>query len=187
MHFISTRNNSEALSFKEVTLKGLADDGGLYIPKQWPLINRDILDNNMNFKELAFLVIKSFIGNSIDDEKLKALINSSYSSFSNKEVTPIKKLDDNNFLLELYHGPTLAFKDIALQFLGNTFEMFLKNKKKKLTIIGATSGDTGSAAIDAVKNNKFVNIFILHPYKRVSDFQRKQNEVHYLQSLLRIS
>ena len=168
MHFISTRNNSEALSFKEVTLKGLADDGGLYIPKQWPLINRDILDNNMNFKELAFLVIKSFIGNSIDDEKLKALINSSYSSFSNKEVTPIRKLDDNNFLLELYHGPTLAFKDIALQFLGNLFDLFLEeNNKKKLTIIGATSGDTGSAAIEAIKDNNNADIFILHPYKRV--------------------
>jgi len=175
MHFISTRNNSEALSFKEVTLKGLADDGGLYIPKQWPLINRDILDNNMNFKELAFLVIKSFIGNSIDDEKLKALINSSYSSFSNKEVTPIRKLDDNNFLLELYHGPTLAFKDIALQFLGNLFDLFLEeNNKKKLTIIGATSGDTGSAAIEAIKDNNNADIFILHPYKRVSEFQRRQ-------------
>ena len=174
MHFISTRKNSEALSFKEVTLKGLADDGGLYIPNKWPLINSDILKKNMNFQELTFLLFKSFIGNSIEDKKLRFLISSSYSSFSNKEVTPIKKLDDSNFLLELYHGPTLAFKDIALQFLGNLFDLFLEGTKKKLTIIGATSGDTGSAAIEAVKNNKNVDIFILHPFKRVSEFQRRQ-------------
>ena len=158
MHFISTRNKSEKLSFKEVTLKGLAEDGGLYIPNRWPLFKTEILNNDMSFEELAFLLIKSFVGNSIEDENLKFLINTSYSSFSNKEVTPIKKLDDNNFLLELYHGPTLAFKDIALQFLGNLFDLFLEGTKKKLTIIGATSGDTGSAAIEAVKNNKNVDI-----------------------------
>ena len=174
MHFISTRNKSEALSFKEVTLKGLADDGGLYIPNKWPLLRTETLNNNRSFEELAFLLIKSFIGNSIEDEKLKSLIDTCYSSFSNKEITPVKKLDDNNFLLELYHGPTLAFKDIALQFLGKLFDLFLEGTKKKLTIIGATSGDTGSAAIEAVKNNRNVDIFILHPFKRVSEFQRRQ-------------
>ena len=186
MNFISTRNNSEALSFKEVTLKGLADDGGLYVPNKWPLINAAIFKNNMNFEELAFLVIKSFIGDSLEEKKLKTIINSSYNSFSNKEITPLRKLDNNNYLLELYHGPTLAFKDIALQFLGNLFDLFLEGTKKKLTIIGATSGDTGSAAIEAVKSNDNADIFILHPYKRVSEFQRRQmttvlsNNVHNL-------
>ena len=130
MHFISTRNKSEKLSFKEVTLKGLAEDGGLYIPNRWPSFKTEKLNKNMSFEEIAFLLIKNFVGNSIKDEKLKFLINTSYSSFSNKEVTPIKKLDDNNFLLELYHGPTLAFKDIALQFLGNLFDLFLEGTKK---------------------------------------------------------
>ena len=105
---------------------------------------------------------------------LKSLINESYKNFSNKEITPLRKVENNHWILELFHGPTLAFKDIALQFLGNLFSYFLDEKENKLNIIGATSGDTGSAAIEAVKNNKNVNIFILHPFNRVSEFQRRQ-------------
>ena len=130
MNFISTRNNSKELSFEQVTLKGLADDGGLYIPNKWPKVNPDILKSNMSFEEVAFLLIKSFIGDSLDDKKLRSIIKVSYKNFSNKEITPIRKLDDNNFLLELYHGPTLAFKDIALQFLGKLFDLFLEGTKK---------------------------------------------------------
>ena len=174
MQFISTRNNNKAISFKEVTLRGLADDGGLYIPNQWPSINIEAFKDNMDFKELAFLIIKSFVGDSLEDKKLKSLVYNSYKSFSSKEITPIRKLDNNNYLLELYHGPTLAFKDIALQFLGNLFDEYLEGAKRRLTIIGATSGDTGSAAIEALKHNNNTDIFILHPYKRVSEFQRRQ-------------
>ncbi len=174
MKYTSTRVDKDLLSFKEVTLKGLASDGGLYVPENWSGAKVKIDDRNITFHKTAYEVIKYFVGKSLDEQVLKKLIRKSYKSFRDKEITTLKKLDNNNFILELYHGPTLAFKDIALQFLGNTFEVFLKNEKKKLTIIGATSGDTGSAAIDAVKDNKFSDIFILHPYKKVSDFQRKQ-------------
>lgn len=172
MKYTSTRVDKNLLNFRQVTLKGLASDGGLYVPKNWKKIN--IIESDFTFKQTAREVIKYFVGKSLNEKLLKKLIKKSYKNFRNKEITSLKQLDKNNFMLELYHGPTLAFKDIALQFLGNAFEVFLKNEKKKLTIIGATSGDTGSAAIDAVKSNKFSDIFILHPYKRVSDFQRKQ-------------
>ena len=174
MKYISTRVDKKLLDFKQVTLKGLASDGGLYVPENWEQTKIKLSDNDISFEETAFEIIKYFTGNSLDNQFLNKLIQKSYENFRDREITTLKKLDKNNFLLELYHGPTLAFKDIALQFLGNTFEVFLKNEKKKLTIIGATSGDTGSAAIDAVKSNKYSDIFILHPYKRVSEFQRKQ-------------
>ena len=174
MKYISTRIDQELLGFKEVTLKGLAFDGGLYVPNTWKETNLNLVGKDYSFEKTAYETIKSFIGKDIEKDILKELIRKSYSTFRDKEITTLKSLDDRNFLLELFNGPTLAFKDIALQFLGNAFEMFLKNRKKKLTIIGATSGDTGSAAIDAVKNNKYVDIFILHPHGRVSDFQRRQ-------------
>ena len=174
MNYISTRTDKKLLNFKQVTLTGLAPDGGLYVPENWDSINTNLFNSNLSFKKTAYEVIRSFVGKSIDKVQLEFLIKKSYDSFREEEVTTVKKIDNRNYLLELYHGPTLAFKDIALQFLGNTFETFLNNNKKKLTIIGATSGDTGSAAIDAVKNNKLVDIFILHPYERVSDFQRRQ-------------
>ncbi len=174
MKYTSTREDKELLNFKQVTLKGLASDGGLYVPKNWKQPNLKFSNTDITFEKTAYEIIKYFVGKSLDNQLLKKLISRSYKSFRNKEITTLKQLDKNNYILELYHGPTLAFKDIALQFLGNAFEVFLKKDKKKLTIIGATSGDTGSAAIDAVKNNKFSDIFILHPYKRVSDFQRKQ-------------
>ena len=174
MKFISTRGNKEIKNFKQVTLRGLATDGGLYVPKDWKIEKKNILKKSLSFENIAFEVIKCFTGNSLKKKKLKEIISKSYEPFRHNEITPLKHLDKNNFLLELYHGPTLAFKDIALQFLGNTFDEFLEKKEKKLCIIGATSGDTGSAAIDAVKRNKFSSIFILHPYRRVSDFQRRQ-------------
>ena len=128
----------------------------------------------MQYPDIAFQVIKNFVGKEISLPHLKSLINESYKNFSNKEITPLRKVENNHWILELFHGPTLAFKDIALQFLGNLFSYFLDEKENKLNIIGATSGDTGSAAIEAVKNNKNVNIFILHPFNRVSEFQRRQ-------------
>ncbi|MEC6997093.1 MAG: threonine synthase [Pseudomonadota bacterium] len=174
MKFVSTRDNKKSISFKKVSLEGLAQDGGLYIPHNWKMLDLSYDKKNVSFQNIAFQVIKNFVGNEINFPHLESLITDSYKNFSNKEITPLKKVENNHWILELFHGPTLAFKDIALQFLGNLFNYFLDKKEKKLNIIGATSGDTGSAAIEAVKNNKNVNIFILHPYNRVSEFQRRQ-------------
>ena len=174
MKYTSTRENKGLLNFRQVTLKGLASDGGLYVPKNWIEPSLRLANTSTTFEQTAFEVIQHFVGKSLDEKILRRLIKKSYRSFRKKEITTLKQLGNNNFILELFHGPTLAFKDIALQFLGNAFEVFLQNENKKLTIIGATSGDTGSAAIDAVKNNTSSDIFILHPHKRVSEFQRKQ-------------
>ena len=174
MKFVSTRDNKKSISFKKVSLEGLAQDGGLYIPHNWKMLDLSYDKKNVSFQKIAFQVIKNFVGNEINFPHLESLITDSYKNFSNKEITPLKKVENNHWILELFHGPTLAFKDIALQFLGNLFNYFLDEKEKKLNIIGATSGDTGSAAIEAVKNNKNVNIFILHPHNRVSEFQRRQ-------------
>ena len=164
MKFVSTRDNKKSISFKKVSLEGLAQDGGLYIPHNWKMLDLSYDKKNVSFQNIAFQVIKNFVGNEINFPHLESLITDSYKNFSNKEITPLKKVENNHWILELFHGPTLAFKDIALQFLGNLFNYFLDEKEKKLNIIGATSGDTGSAAIEAVKNNKNVNIFILHPF-----------------------
>ena len=174
MKFVSTRDNKKSISFKKVSLEGLAQDGGLYIPHNWKMLDLSYDKKNISFQNIAFQVIKNFVGNEINFPHLESLIKDSYKNFSNKDITPLKKVENNHWILELFHGPTLAFKDIALQFLGNLFNYFLDEKEKKLNIIGATSGDTGSAAIEAVKNNKNVNIFILHPHNRVSEFQRRQ-------------
>ena len=130
MKYISTRKNKEVLNFKQVTLKGLASDGGLYVPIQWNSINANLANKKLTFQETAYEIINSFVGDTIENSHLNYLIEKSYSTFRKKEITPIRKIDSNNYLLELYHGPTLAFKDVALQFLGNTFERFLKNDKK---------------------------------------------------------
>ncbi len=173
MRYISTRGNSEEIDFKEATLRGLAGDGGLYIPKHWPKLDyNNCIDKS--YEQIAFEVISLFTGNTIEKEILKSIINKSYSKFNNDNVVSLKNINTNNWILELYHGPTLAFKDIALQFLGQLFDHFLKNQNRITTVIGATSGDTGAAAIEALKDKKNIQVFILHPYKKVSDFQRKQ-------------
>ena len=134
----------------------------------------NLAKSEISFENIAYNIFKSFIGDSLNHTELKKIISLSYKNFDSKEVTPLQKLEDNHWLLELFHGPTLAFKDIALQFLGNLFNFFLEKNDNKINIIGATSGDTGSAALEAVKNNKNINIFILHPLNKVSDFQRRQ-------------
>ena len=174
MFYKSTRGSSEELSFKEVTLTGLASDGGLYVPRDWNNLKYLKKKRNRTFQDVIYFVISQFIGNSIDKNILKKIIKNSYDNFSSKEITPLQNIKSNHSILELFHGPTLAFKDIALQLLGNLFNYYLEEDSKHLTIIGATSGDTGSAAIEAVKGVKNINIFILHPYNRVSEFQRRQ-------------
>ncbi len=174
MKYISTRNNKTSIDFESVSLTGLAADGGLYLPKDWSIENFKFSKKEVDFENIAYDVIKNFVGEILSNTDLREIISKSYCDFSSKKVTPLKKLENNHWILELYHGPTLAFKDIALQLLGNLFNFFLQKNNNKINIIGATSGDTGSAALEAVKNNRNINIFILHPFNRVSDFQRRQ-------------
>lgn len=176
MKFISTRLEAPALSFEEVVLQGLASDGGLYVPEFLPKFTAHDISKmkKMTYEELFFEVTRHFIDSEIDPETYKKIIEKSYKNFSHSAIAPLKQLSPNEFLLELFHGPTLAFKDFALQFLGNLLDYFLTKRGEKIVIIGATSGDTGSAAIQGCKACKSAQIFILHPHNKVSDVQRKQ-------------
>ncbi len=173
MKYLSTRDDSLKQSFNDVLYQGLSIDGGLYLPREWPKINLDNL-LNMSYQEVATEIIYPFTKENIDKENLYEIIKFSYINFKNDKIAPIYKLDKNKFLLELFYGPTYAFKDYALQFLGNLFSYSLKKNPRKITILGATSGDTGSAAIHAFKSNKDINVFILHPHNKVSPMQQKQ-------------
>lgn len=190
MQYRSTRGHPKLLSFREAVLQGLAPDGGLYIPTRLPTFSIQEINSwrSLSFSELAFTLYRPFIGvQEINDEELKDLCRKSFSTFSHHLVVPTKKLPtlrpdaknkdfSNLWVLELFHGPTFAFKDVALQFLGNLFEFFLKKDKSSrgITVIGATSGDTGGAAIYGLRGKDKINVFILHPYKRVSPIQEAQ-------------
>jgi threonine synthase len=176
MEYISTRGSAPALDFEGATLAGLASDGGLYVPREWPRFSaQDIAAMaGLPYAELAAKVMHPFVGNSLSYERLLELTTQAYGRFAHKAVTPLKQFDEQQWLLELFHGPTLAFKDVALQLLGLLFEEFLGRSERNLTIVGATSGDTGSAAIDAVAGRAKIDIFMLHPKGRVSDVQRRQ-------------
>jgi len=174
MKYISTRNSSKTFEFKDVFIKGLADDGGLFIPKSFNKFSKSDIDEfkDLNYQELAKKIIYPFIGNFMNENDLSKIIDKSYSVFRKKNVVDLVKVGDRS-VLELFHGPTLAFKDVAMQLLGSFYEYYLNNENKKLNIVVATSGDTGAAAIDAIKGKKNVNIFVLHPHNRVSPVQRK--------------
>ena len=174
MEYISTRNSSKTFNFKEVFIKGLADDGGLFIPKSLNKFSEAEIDSfkKLSYQDLAKNIIFSFIGDFMSENDLSRIIDKSYSVFREKNVVKLIKVGDRS-VLELFHGPTLAFKDIAMQLLGNFYEYYLKNENEKINIVVATSGDTGAAAIDAIKGKKNVNIFVLHPHNRVSSVQRK--------------
>jgi threonine synthase len=176
MKFISTRLAAPRLSFEEVVLQGLASDGGLYVPEFLPTFSKNDITKmkKMTYEELFFEVTRYFVDNEIDATTYKKIIKKSYKNFSHSAIAPLKQLSHNEFLLELFHGPTLAFKDFALQFLGNLLDYFLTKRNEKIVIIGATSGDTGSAAIQGCKASKNAQIFILHPHEKVSEVQRKQ-------------
>jgi threonine synthase len=176
MHYVSTRGSAPTLGFEDVTLTGLASDGGLYLPESWPGFSRaDIAAlAGLSYVETAVRVMTPFVAGSLTPEELRDLCTAAYGRFSHDAVTPLVQLDHRNWLLELFHGPTLAFKDVALQLLGQLFERFLSRRDDHLTIVGATSGDTGSAAIDAVAGREKIDIFMLHPEGRVSDVQRRQ-------------
>ena len=174
MNYISTRNKSKIFSFKEIFLKGLAPDGGLFIPKKIPLYSLKDLEKlrNLSYKELASKIIFKFCSKEFKENEIKNLINKSYKNFRTIDVVKLKKIGDLN-LLELFHGPTLAFKDIAMQVIGNMYEKILEKDKIKINIVVATSGDTGAAAISAIKNRKNMKVFVLHPKNKISDIQRK--------------
>lgn len=180
MKYISTRGGIAPIPFKEAILMGLATDGGLLLPRTLPILAAetvqawldDLADRKLTYQQLAFEIISMFVDD-IPADDLKSLVERSYASFTHPRITPVIKKGDIH-ILELFHGPTLAFKDLALQFLGNLFEYILKEKNSRMNIIGATSGDTGSAAIYGVRGRERINIFILHPYKRVSPTQELQ-------------
>jgi len=174
MRYVSTRNNNKDYSFKEVFLKGLADDGGLFIPKSLFKFSDKELNSlkELNYKDLAKEIIQPFVKDFINQSNLSQIINKSYSAFRKKNVIDLIQIGDRK-ILELFHGPTLAFKDVAMQLLGNFYEYYLESENKKINIVVATSGDTGAAAIEAIKGKKNINIFVLHPQDRVSSVQRK--------------
>lgn len=176
MRYISTRGQAPALNFEEVLLAGLAEDGGLYVPESYPQFSPAEIAamGKLSYTELAYRIIAPFIGESIPENILKQLIEDTYATFSHKAIAPLKSLDTQEWLLELFHGPTLAFKDFALQLLGRILDYVLSKRGERVTIVGATSGDTGSAAIEGCRSCNNIDIFILHPHNRVSPVQRRQ-------------
>ena len=174
MKYTSTRNRSKEFNFSEVFIKGLADDGGLFIPKTVPKLSNEELQrlSKLNYQDLAKEIIFLFCNETIEKNELSNIIKRSYLKFREKNVIKLSDVGKNK-LLELFHGPTLAFKDIAMQFIGNLYDYQLKTIEKKINVVVATSGDTGSAAIDAIKGKDKMNIFVLHPNNKVSSIQRK--------------
>ena len=179
MNYISTRNNQKNFTFKEVFLKGLADDGGLFVPKSIKQYKKEELDNfkSLSYNDLAAEIIYPFIGDFMSKDDLISMISKSYSNFRSNDVVKISNLGSLK-VLELFHGPTLAFKDIAMQLIGNFYQYHLGRDQKKINIIVATSGDTGAAAIDALKGKSNLNVFVLHPNNKISPVQRKLMTIH---------
>jgi threonine synthase len=174
--YISTRGQAPALEFEDVLLAGLATDGGLYVPEALPRFTQEEIESwrGLPYAELAFNVMYPFVESSIPADDFKAMVDETYGEFDHPAVAPLVQLDSNEWVMELFRGPTLAFKDFALQLLGRLLDYFLKKRNERVVIMGATSGDTGSAAIEGCRHSDNVDIFILHPYQRVSDVQRKQ-------------
>ena len=174
MEYISTRNTDTTFSFKDVFLKGLAPDGGLFVPKKFPVYSLQELEKfkNLSYKEIAEKILLKFCSDEFDENEIKDLVDKSYKNFRVKEIVTIKKLGEMH-LLELFHGPTLAFKDISMQVIGNMYEKIIKKNNLKINIVVATSGDTGAAAISAIRDRKNMKIFVLHPDNKISKIQRK--------------
>jgi len=174
MRYISTRGKIAPIGFKDAVMMGLATDGGLLLPERIPTVSREELAvwQELPYRELAFRIISLF-ATDIPEADLKRLVDRSYDSFEHREITPVVR-EDGVYILELFHGPTLAFKDVALQLLGNLFEYLLKERGQRMNIVGATSGDTGSAAICGVRGKENINIFILHPHGKTSPIQARQ-------------
>jgi threonine synthase len=172
----STRGNAPELDLRGATMAGLASDGGLYLPKAWPTFSGTDLTamKGKSYIDIAMAVLKPFVDGVLNDAVLKQLLTQAYAGFEDPAITPLRNVGKDLHILELFHGPTLAFKDVALQLLGGVFEYFLHQSGERITVIGATSGDTGSAAMAALANRQNINVFILYPNKGPSDIQRKQ-------------
>ena len=161
MKYLSTRNNKLKESFTNILFQGLSKEGGLFLPHQWPTVSISDIKNK-TYQEIALLVIKPYLAEELSEEQLIDVIDKTFKNFRHKEIAPLLNIDNQKYIMELFHGPTFAFKDYALQFLGNLFSEILKHKKRKITILGATSGDTGSAAINAFKGKKDIQVVIFH-------------------------
>ncbi|WP_374723832.1 threonine synthase [Calidifontibacillus erzurumensis] len=176
MKYISTRGNVNGIGFIDTVLMGLATDGGLLVPEKIPQISLEKLEamSRMSYQEIAFEIISSYVDGEISEQDLKDLIERSYSTFRHTDITPVQKVKDNLYVLELFHGPTFAFKDVALQFLGNLYSYIAKKTGVTINILGATSGDTGASAIEGVRGKEGIRICILHPHGKVSKVQELQ-------------
>ncbi|MEC7029125.1 MAG: threonine synthase, partial [Pseudomonadota bacterium] len=176
--YVSTRGGDQDRSFTDVLMSGMAPDGGLYIPDVWPSVDHGLMSrlHGLSYPDLAMQIIKPFIGNDIPNDVLLRILEETYSgdNFTHTAMAPLTQVGPNAWIMELFHGPTLSFKDYALQLLGRLFDYVLEQKGERITIVGATSGDTGSAAIEACRNCKNIDIFILHPQGRTSEVQRRQ-------------
>ena len=176
MKYISTRGGGEPQNFEQVLLTGLAPDGGLYVPEKLPQFSNELIASwsGLPYNELALEIIRPFVADTIPEDDLRRCIDESYAEFSHRAIAPLAMLDSNEWVLELFHGPTLAFKDFALQVLGRLLDFVLTRRNQKVAILGATSGDTGSAALEGCRHSEQVDIFILHPHQRISEVQRRQ-------------
>jgi threonine synthase len=176
LRYVSTRGEAPELGFEDVLLTGLARDGGLYVPAHWPQfsVRQFAAMQGRTYEEIAFEVMHAFVGGALPDADLKRMIGEAYATFGHPAVAPLKQLDDNQWLLELFHGPTLAFKDVAMQLLARLMDWALEKHRTRANIVGATSGDTGGAAIDAFQASRHASVFMMHPHGRVSEVQRRQ-------------
>ncbi len=176
MKYVSTRGDAPVLGFDDVLLAGLARDGGLYLPETWPQLSPAALTGfaGRPYAEVATALMAPYLGGGIDEELVSGIVAEAYTRFRHPAVVPLRQVGDNEWVLELFHGPTLAFKDVALQVLGRLFDAELTRRNERLTILGATSGDTGPAAIEACRDRDALDVFILHPAGRISEVQRRQ-------------
>lgn len=176
MKYISTRGTAPALTFEDVLLTGLARDGGLYVPEVWPQFTAADLRRlqDASYQDIVTETVLPFVEGALSRDELTGLVGKAYAGFHHDAVAPLKQLSHRVWMMELFNGPTLAFKDFALQLLGQLFDHVLKKRGQRITIVGATSGDTGSAAIEACRGSEAIDIFILHPHGRTSEVQRRQ-------------
>ncbi len=176
MNYVSTRGRAPTLPFSGVLLAGLASDGGLYVPETWPQLTANDFAalEGKSYAEVALAVMRPFVGESVSPKAFEHMVTDVYGKFGHPAVAPLRQTGPNDWLMELFHGPTLAFKDVALQLLGRLFDDVLKRENRRITIVGATSGDTGSAAIEGCRGRDAMDVFILYPHGRVSDVQRRQ-------------